>query len=207
MTARNPLPRSFYLQPTVTVARQLLGKILVRRIGRRTLAGRIIEVEAYLGAKDPASHAYRGRTPRNDVMFWEGGHLYVYFTYGMHFCANVVSGPQGIGNAVLLRALEPLEGVRIMAENRKRDASAIKELCSGPAKLCQAFGIARGENGTDLCGKSIWIESDSLSRQSFRIKATPRIGISQGKDAMLRFVVREKTRGGSASATRGTGRK
>jgi len=125
-------------------------------------------------------------------MFWEGGHLYVYFTYGMHFCANVVTGSEGTGNAVLLRALEPLDGVRIMAENRKRDSSEIKDLCSGPAKLCQAFGIARSENGTDVCGRSIWIESDTLSRRSFTIEATPRVGISQGKDALLRFVLRPK---------------
>ena len=192
MPRQTPLPRSFYLRPAITVARQLLGKTLVRRAGRQVLAGRIIEVEAYLGSNDPASHAYRGRTQRNDVMFWEGGHLYVYFTYGMHFCANVVTGSEGIGNAVLLRALEPLDGVRIMAENRKRDASEIKDLCSGPAKLCQAFGIARSENGTDLCGRSIWIEAGMLSRRSFAIEATPRVGISQGKDALLRFVMRPK---------------
>jgi DNA-3-methyladenine glycosylase len=188
-----PLPRSYYLRPAITVARQLLGQTLVRRVGRQILAGRIIEVEAYLGSKDPASHAYRGRTQRNDVMFWAGGHLYVYFTYGMHFCANVVTGSEGIGNAVLLRALEPLDGVRIMAENRKRDVSQIGDLCSGPAKLCQAFGITRSENGTDLCGRSIWIESGTLSRRSFAIEATPRVGISQGKDALLRFVMRLKT--------------
>lgn len=187
-----PLPRTFYLQPTVRVARQLLGKVLVRKTGRTRLAGRIVEVEAYLGAHDPASHAYRGCTPRNDVMFWQGGHLYVYFTYGMHFCANVVTREEGIGNAVLLRSLEPLEGIRRMAANRNRNVSEVSALCSGPAKICQAFGIARGENGTDLCAGEIWIEERPELSRSFIIESTPRIGISAGRDKRLRFVLRDR---------------
>jgi DNA-3-methyladenine glycosylase len=169
----------------------LLGNVLVRRTGRTVLAGRIVEVEAYLGGGDPASHAFRGRTSRNEVMFWEGGHLYVYFTYGMHFCANVVTGAEGTANAVLLRALEPLDGIRSMATRRKRKPSERGDLCSGPAKLCQAFGIARKENGTDLCGAAIWIERREELPSSFTIEATPRIGISVAKEAPLRFVLRD----------------
>lgn len=99
------LPRSFYLRPTLRIAKDLLGKYLIRKSGKRLLIGKIVEVEAYLGKRDPASHAFRGKTKRNEVMFREGGHLYVYFTYGMHFCANVVTQPEGIGEAVLLREI------------------------------------------------------------------------------------------------------
>ncbi|MGD0038294.1 MAG: DNA-3-methyladenine glycosylase, partial [Bacteroidota bacterium] len=112
-----PLPRSFYLCPTLQVARDLLGKHIIRKIDDKLLIGKIVEVEAYCKG-DPASHAFRGRTKRNDVMFWEGGHLYVYFTYGMHFCANVVTGNEGIGEAVLIRAVEPLAGIEMMKINR-----------------------------------------------------------------------------------------
>ncbi len=104
------LPRSFYLRSTITIARELLGKRLVRVLNGKMLVGRIVETEAYRGKLDPASHAFRGRTQRNAVMFREGGHLYVYFTYGMHFCANVVTGKEGTGEAVLIHAIEPLEG-------------------------------------------------------------------------------------------------
>lgn len=184
-----PLPRSFYTRAVVTVARQLLGKVLVRRSGRTVMAGMIVEVEAYNGADDPASHAFRGRTPRNDVMFLDGGILYVYFTYGMHFCANVVTGHAGTGSAVLLRALEPLEGIRTMARHRAHPASEVTALLSGPAKLCQAMGIGREENGTDLCGERIWIEDRGVVVPARGIAATPRIGITRGKEKHWRFCV------------------
>ena len=106
------LPRSFYLRPTLTIAKNIVGLYLCRRVRGKVLVGRIVEVEAYLGAKDPASHAYRGKTKRNEVMFGKGGHLYVYFTYGMHYCCNVVTGGAGIGHAVLLRAAEPVAAVK-----------------------------------------------------------------------------------------------
>ncbi len=189
MSMDTPLPRSFYTRPVVTVARQLLGKVLVRRYGRALMAGMIVEVEAYNGADDPASHAFRGRTHRNDVMFRAGGILYVYFTYGMHFCANVVTGREGTGSAVLLRALAPLEGVRAMARHRSLPATPDNALLSGPAKLCQAMKIGREENGTDLCGERIWIEDRGLTVPPRTIIALPRIGITRGKEKQWRFCV------------------
>jgi len=182
------LPRVFYLQPTLQVARNLLGKFLVRRLKGRLLVGKIVEVEAYRGSIDPASHAYRGKTKRNEVMFREGGHLYVYFTYGMHFCANVVTREQGIGEAVLLRAVEPVKGIDLMARNRRKGASS-KELTNGPAKFCQAFGIARKENGTDLLGDAIFIvERNKIPRS--RIGSSERVGINSAKEKKWRFFVK-----------------
>ena len=140
-----PLSRSFYRRDPRAVAPDLLNKVLVR--GRR--AGRIVEVEAYCGTIDPGSHAYRGRTNRNATMFGRPGLLYVYFTYGMHFCANAVCGEEGEGLAVLLRGLTPLSGLGQMRRHRpaaRRDA----DLCSGPAKLCAAFGLGRAFDGADL---------------------------------------------------------
>jgi DNA-3-methyladenine glycosylase len=137
----------------VDVAPWLLNKVLVK--GER--AGRIVEVEAYKGAIDPASHAFRGKTPRTSVMFGPPGFLYVYFTYGMHWCANVVTGPEGQASALLIRALAPLRGVDEMrrarpAARRDRDGRG-RDLCNGPAKLCQALGITGAENGTDLLAR------------------------------------------------------
>jgi DNA-3-methyladenine glycosylase len=199
MTVRKKLPRSFYLRSTFTVAKNLLGKYLVRKIKNKTLVGKIVEVEAYLGEKDPASHAYRGLTKRNEVMFKEGGHLYVYFTYGMHFCANVVTEKEGIAHAVLLRALEPIEGIDVMRENRRftrqrddwraADKTDDKMLTNGPAKLCQAFGIGRKDNGTNLLGDTIFLtEGETIPRSS--IVSTTRIGITAGQEVNWRFYFR-----------------
>jgi DNA-3-methyladenine glycosylase len=190
-----PLPRSFYLRPTLIVARDLLGKILVRKIRKTVLAGRIVEVEAYLAHKDPASHAYRGKTPRNAVMFGPPGHLYVYFTYGMHFCSNVVTEEEGSPGAVLLRAVDPLLGVGVMLMNRQISSSARitrSNLADGPAKLCQAMGIEREENGMDLCGDRIWIAEGRLDRALFMVRRTPRIGISVATERPWRFVAVER---------------
>lgn len=184
------LPRSFYLRPTLTVAKNLLGKYFVRTLGKQTLVGKIVEVEAYLGKKDPASHTYRGKTKRNEVMFKKGGHLYVYFTYGMHFCANVVTEQEGIGHAVLLRAIEPVEGIDLMRKNRRfaTDKPEIN-LTNGPAKLCEAFGIARNENGTDLLGVKIFITPGKSILKKQIIQST-RIGIKKGIEKRWRFYIK-----------------
>jgi DNA-3-methyladenine glycosylase len=182
------LPRSFYLRPTLVIARELLGKYLCRRIGRKILIGKIVEVEAYLGERDPASHTYRGKTKRNEVMFREGGHLYVYFTYGMHFCANVVTEEEGVGHAVLLRAVEPVEGVNVMLRMRGRNIGDLKNLTNGPAKLCQAFGMAREANGTDLLGNNIYL-TEGESIQKTRITISRRIGIRNAMEKKWRFYI------------------
>ncbi|MFI5251051.1 MAG: DNA-3-methyladenine glycosylase [Bacteroidota bacterium] len=185
------LPRSFYLRSTLTVAKDLLGRYIVRKARGITLIGKIVEVEAYLGEKDPASHTYRGRTKRNEVMFKEGGHLYVYFTYGMHFCANIVTEEEGIGHAVLLRALEPVQGIEIMRKNRGFEESDKndKNLTNGPAKLCQALGIARAQNGVDLIGDTI-ILAEGIQTKSSQILSSTRIGINEGKDKKWRFYLK-----------------
>lgn len=190
MSRFKKLPCSFYLRPTLTVAKELLGKYLVRKLGGKLLVGKIVEVEAYLGQKDPASHAYRGKTKRNEVMFWKGGHLYVYFTYGMHFCANVVTREKGVSEAVLIRAVEPIEGIEIMRENREftRDDWDYWNLANGPAKLCEAFGIQREQNGIDLLGDEIFIASGGTVPKSL-IGSSTRIGIKSATDKRWRFFV------------------
>lgn len=196
------LPRSFYLRPTLTVAKDLLGKYVVRKIHGHLLIGKIVEVEAYLGEKDPASHAYRGKTKRNEVMFRRGGHLYVYFTYGMHFCANIVTEEQGIGHAVLIRALEPVEGIEVMKRKRgfiskqnEKQSPAENDtigLTNGPAKLCKAFGIARAQNGIDLLGNEIFI-ADGKKVLGLKIGASQRIGIRNGREKQWRFYIKQNS--------------
>ncbi len=176
-----------FLQDTAEVAApKLLGCILERRINDRLLRAKIVETEAY-NELDAASHSYKGRTPRTDVMFGPAGHLYVYFTYGMHYCCNVVTGPQGTGSAVLIRALEPLEGQDIMAK-RRGDRPEF-ELTNGPAKLCQAMGIDKRLNGHDLRHSPLKIIiQPTLS--SGEIVTTTRIGISKAKETPWRFYIR-----------------
>ncbi len=155
------LKREFYSQNLLLVAKNLLGKILVKKSGKKKLSGKIVEVEAYHGDYDQASHAFRGKTKRNEIMFEKGGLLYVYFTYGMHYCANVVAGKKDKAVAVLIRAVEPINGIDFMIKNRfGRKLVDDKEklnLTNGPGKLCQAFGINRSHNGTDLIGNEIFI--------------------------------------------------
>ena len=150
--AGRPLPRRFYLQPTLRVARALLGKTQVPATAAGTTAGRIVEVEAYRGPRDRAAHSYGGRrTARNEVMYGPPGHAYVYFVYGMHHCVNVVTQAAGRPEAVLIRALEVLAGEALMRRRRGLpDGAPAWRLCRGPGALCRAMGIGRGENGADL---------------------------------------------------------
>jgi DNA-3-methyladenine glycosylase len=175
-----PLPRRFFARDARELAPELLHKLLVRRVpGEPELAARIVEVEAYCGTEDAGSHAFRGRTPRNATMFGPAGHLYVYFTYGMHWCANVVAGEDATAAAVLLRAAAPLEGVEVM---RARRAAARRErdLCSGPAKLCQAFGITGAHDGVDLRSGELRLLDDGTPPPPSPL-VTTRIGLAPGR--------------------------
>lgn len=183
MTEGPRLPRRFLARPSTVVAPSLLGCVLVRILpdGRR-LAVRLVETEAYEQG-DPASHSYHGRTARTEVMFGPAGYLYVYFTYGIHFCANVVTGRRGEGSAVLLRAGEPLEGLDAMAERRR--TSDPRLLCSGPARLCQALAIDGTAGGEDLVsGEGIWLERGTAVTA---ISEGPRVGIRQAVEQPWRF--------------------
>ena len=188
-----PLPRDFYLQPTLRVARALLGKILVHDSPAGTMAGRIVEVEAYRGPADRAAHSSGGRrTPRNEVMYGPPGHAYVYFIYGIHYCMNVVCQPRDVPEAVLLRALEPVDGEALMRRRRGLPDAPAWRLCRGPGALCQAMGISRALNGTDLTRGPLHIVDGALPRAT-RVARTARIGVGYaGADAALpwRFVVR-----------------
>ncbi len=185
------LPRSFYNRDPRRVARDLLGKVLVRREGAQLLAGRIVEVEAYLGQDDPAAHSYRGKTPRNAVMFGPPGFVYVYFIYGNHYCFNVSCLPEGEAGAVLFRALEPLEGTEKMAAARGLSAAGDPRLLtSGPGRMAQALGITRErDNGKDLtsAASDLWIAEDGFRRP--RVLITRRIGITKAAEQPLRYVV------------------
>jgi len=181
------LPRSFFARPSPEVGPNLLGRILVRKVGDGTLlTARIVEAEAYQ-EDDPASHSFRGRSNRTEVMFGPPGHAYVYFTYGMHHCMNVVTGSTGEGSAVLLRAAEPLEGLEEMARRRGRNDH--RALCSGPGRLCQALGIDRAENGLDLVrGRLLWLLEGAPVAPS-TISVGPRVGITSGTERPWRFSV------------------
>jgi DNA-3-methyladenine glycosylase len=187
-----PLPRSFYEVPTRRLARALIGAFLVHDgPGGRTV-GRIVETEAYLGARDEAAHSFRGETARNRSMFGPPGHLYVYAIYGLHHCCNVVSGRVGVGEAVLLRALEPVLGIERMRARRGHDD--VRALCSGPGKLVQAMGLERAHDGADLGRPPVWLAARGAfgeRRAAPRIAAGPRIGISRAVDLPLRFWERE----------------
>ena len=185
MPRRRRLGRTFYRRDPRLVAPELLGKLLVSG----PVAARIVEVEAYCGGEDPGSHAYRGPTPRNATMFGPPGHLYVYFTYGMHWCANAVCGDHGEGVAVLLRAAVPASGLEEMRARRPA-ARRDRDLCRGPARLCQAFGIDRAHDGADLvtADRGITIVDDGTPPPDDPAVGV-RIGLSAGADLPWRWWV------------------
>jgi DNA-3-methyladenine glycosylase len=177
------LPREFYDRDTVTVSRELLGKILIH--GR--VAGRIVETEAYLGGDDLASHSARGITKRTRVIFGPPGHAYVYFVYGVHECLNIVVRPEGVAGCVLVRAAEPMAGIGIM-QRRRPSAHSVAKLASGPGNLTRVFGITRAQNGADVTRGTLVVREFKRQPQ-FEIRTTPRIGIRQCADLPLRFVI------------------
>ena len=184
------IPRLFYQQPTLDVARQLLGKYLVRKHEDGTTIGRIVETEAYVGPEDLACHASRGRTARTQVMFGRAGHAYVYLVYGFHHMLNIVTEAVDFPAAVLIRAVEPMEGIDLMGARRGTEER--RKLASGPGKLCQAFAIDRTLNGDDVCGKVLYLEDRRELAPQF--VATPRIGVEYAGDwkhKPWRFVVRD----------------
>ena len=195
-TKFTPLPPGFYDRDPRQVSHDLLGKVLVRRQGRRSLAGRIVEVEAYLGADDAAAHAAAGRTPRNDVLFGPPGRAYVYFIYGNHYCLNVSCLPDGVAGGVLFRALEPLSGIEEMAKARglSPDPRDRRKLTSGPGRLAEAFGITRQrDNGKDLTTQKsdLWIGEDDSPPP--RVLVTKRIGITKAAEMPLRYIIPENS--------------
>jgi len=192
---RRKLTADFYRRDAALVARELLGKIFIRKIDGFFFTGRIVETEAYKGKLDEASHSFIGKTERNKIMFEAGGLLYVYFIYGAHYCANVVTGNKDEGEAALLRGIEPITGIEQMALNRfgKIELSPLKRknLTNGPGKICKAFSISKNENGCDLTGKEIFIVED-LSYKDFRIGASARIGISRSVSLPWRYFIENK---------------
>jgi len=176
----------FFARSPLTVAAELIGAVLHLRQDDAVCSGRIVETEAYAGDDDPASHAYRGPTPRNAVMFGPPGVVYVYFIYGVHHCLNIVTGPEGTPGAVLIRAVEPLDGLEAMKRRRDRDRD--RGLTNGPGKLCEAFGVDRRLNGLDLgpgIGPALWITQPP---DRPRVTATSRIGLSRAVDRLWRFI-------------------
>lgn len=181
--ARNKLGRKFYERDGITVAKELIGKVLVHETKDGTVKGRIVETEAYMGEHDAAAHSYKRRSPggRTNIQYGEGGHAYIYLIYGMYCCFNVVANGRDIPECVLIRALEPIEGIDQMEKRRGTDKR--KNLCSGPGKLCQAMAIDRTCYGEDLCGDVLYIEEweDAFSQPV--IEASPRINIDYAKEA------------------------
>lgn len=179
------LNRAFYERPTVEVARDLLGKVLVHR----NCAGIIVETEAYLGGDDLAAHSSRGLTPRTRVIFGPPGHAYVYFIYGMYECLNLVAEPEGTPGCVLIRALEPVAGIERM-RRRRPSARRLEDLASGPGKLTLAMGIGRSHNGRDVTGGDLVVRHAGLPNEpNVPVAVTPRIGIRHCADWPLRFFI------------------
>lgn len=182
------LPRSFYARNTLTVAKELLGKHLVRQNQGEKITGKIVEVEAYRGFDDPASHAYKGKTIRNQVMFGKPGCAYVYFIYGNHYCLNVTTEKEGVPGAVLIRALEPISGIKSMMKNRK--TKEVANLTNGPGKLTKALNITKAQNELDLTknGKLFICKPDLT--ETIEIACSTRIGVKAGAEKAWRFYIK-----------------
>jgi DNA-3-methyladenine glycosylase len=183
------LPVEFFDRDPRRVARDLLGKLVVRRLRRQVLIARVVETEAYLGKNDPAAHSSSGRTPRNEVIFGPPGHAYVYFIYGNHYCLNVSCLPDGVAGGVLFRAVEPVLGIAAMAKARCLDKSATDRLTNGPGKLTEALGITRADNGANLTDRtqSLYLAEDDFPRP--RVRTTTRVGITKAADFKLRYLI------------------
>ncbi len=194
LNSKKKLPKKFYTRDVKNVAIDLLGKILVKKKGNSVLAGKIVEVEAYDGRIDQAAHTFKGITKRNEIMFKEGGYFYVYFTYGSHFCCNVVTGKKDHGTAVLIRAIEPVKGLKKMIKNRfGRNLLNEKErfnLTSGPGKVCRAMGINKSDYGADLTKDKIFI-LDAARIDRDLVIATKRIGIKKSVDLPWRYYIKD----------------
>jgi len=189
---KNILPGEFYRRDTLEVARDLLGKALVKFKGPEMVGGIILETEAYYGQDDPASHAYGGKTPRSEIMFGKPGIAYVYMCYGMYYLLNVVTENEGKPGAVLIRALKPLWGIDIM--KRRRNANLEDRLTDGPGKLTIALGIDIKDNGADIVrGRNrLYISDYKTGDNNLKIIVTERIGIKKGEDRPLRFLIQNK---------------
>lgn len=179
------LARSFYQRPTLEVARDLIGRTLLWRGGGGPMGGMIVEVEAYLGAGDPASHAFRGETARNRSMFGAAGHAYVYFTYGMHHCLNIVTERAGTPHAVLMRALAPNLG--LARWRAARPDLPLERMASGPGRLCRALGLDRSHDGLDLTRSALTVHEGTGPHPTGAIASGPRIGIRLAQEAPYRF--------------------
>ena len=181
------LPVSFFERPAEDVARDLVGTMLRSTLGGTTTAGLIVETEAYLGRDDPASHGFQDRRhAQNEALFGPPGTWYVYLSYGVHWCANLVCGPPGHASAVLLRALEPVQGLETMRE--RRGGVADRQLCSGPGKLCQALAITRDQDGAPMRGSGLTVTAPDASEPPV-LTVTPRIGITKAAEWPLRFTL------------------
>jgi len=183
------LPRAFYARKTLIVAKELLGKHLVRRVKEGEMVGKVVEVEAYRGSDDPASHAYRGKRPRSKLMFGKAGIAYVYFIYGNHHCLNVTTERVGVPGAVLFRALEPVKGMEVMQKNR--GTKSLSNLTNGPGKLTQALNITKKQNGLDLTKEGELFIHDPEEKEFPEIVSTKRVGVKAGLDKPWRFYIKE----------------
>jgi DNA-3-methyladenine glycosylase len=181
------LDHSFYNRPTLDVAVDLLGKIVIYKNSQVELGGRLVELEAYIGEDDPACHAFAGKTPRNTIMYGPAGYLYVYFTYGNHYMLNIVTEREGFPAAVLLRGLEPLYGIEQMKRNRQ--VEKLTDIASGPGKLAKALAITTEQKGLDITGSKIYLLDDKTPANE--IWCSPRIGLRDGRDKLWRFFIKD----------------